>query len=245
LFPAPPDGLNLADVEALPPRPHRARHEMRRQLCGLSQHRHLDVRRHPKCGAFQEPGRRPSHLQSLSVGWHGHRHRFEHGGLEHFQNAVDQNFPKDDSGGLPLIDPKNLTVDLIPSETAPRTESEVRLNETKSQSGGPSLLGSTTNHQMIEMNRRWTRYYLVTACHRRTAGLSCQILIGSMDGPSRAQLNPMPIRPWIPPSNHPLPAPTSLLDDRRPGGRWTYPSATNWKKEDWPYVQPTGPRPHL
>jgi len=189
LFPAPPDGLNLADVEALPPRPHRARHEMRRQLCGLSQHRHLDVRRHPKCGAFQEPGRRPSHLQSLSVGWHGHRHRFERGGLEHFQNAVDRNSPKDDSGGLPLIDPKNLIEDLIPN---------------------------------------------VAACHQMTAGLSCQIRIGSMDGPSRAQPNPMPIRPWIRPSNHPLPALTSLLDDRRPGGRWTYPSATNWKKEDWP-----------
>jgi len=160
--------------------------------------------------------------------------------LEHFQNAVDQNCPKDDSGGLPLIDPKNLTVDLIPSETAPRTvtasrtESEVRLNETKSQSGGPSLLGSTTNHQMIEMNRRWTRCYLVTACHQRTAGLSCQILIGSMDGPIRAQPNPMPIRPWIRLSNHLSPALTSLLGDRCPGGRWTYPSATNWKKEDWP-----------
>jgi len=87
------------------------------------------------------------------------------------------------------------------------------------------------------------RCHLVTACCRRSDGQNSQSLSDSMDGPSRDQLHPMQIRPWIHLWNHPWPVRPSPLGDRRLEGRLTCPSATNWKKKDWPWAQPTGPRP--
>jgi hypothetical protein len=68
---------------------------------------------------------------------------------------------------------------------------------------------------------------------RNLGDLSSPSLIDSMAEPNRARQNLSPIL-WIRPLIRPLPGPTSLMVDRRLGGRWTYPSATNWKKKDWP-----------
>jgi len=58
-----------------------------------------------------------------------------------------------------------------------------------------------------------------------------------------ANWSPIQIRPWIRLWNCPLPDLASPKDVRRLEGRLTCPSATNWKKKDWPCDQPTGPRP--
>ena len=72
---------------------------------------------------------------------------------------------------------------------------------------------------------------------------TCQI----PDGPS----NLMPlerrrqtkIHPWGHPSTNSLPLPHAPPDDWRLGVHWTYPSATNLRRGDWPSAQPTGPAP--
>lgn len=168
----------------------------------------------------------------MNVGWHGHRHRFELEGLAHFLNAIDRNCPKVDSGGLNLSDRKNPNVDSIPSETEPRSVTVSRTVKNcrrMNPSGSLSQIGSTKNHLRIAMNQRRSRCCLVKACRQMKDDLNSQIRTDSTDGP-----NPRPNHPSSRLSNRPWPVPISPLGDRRLGGRWTCPSATNWKKKDWP-----------
>jgi hypothetical protein len=74
----------------------------------------------------------------------------------------------------------------------------------------------------------------VTASRLRPDGQSSRSPNDLMAEPNRDQPNQRPNRPWSRPSNHPLPGPTSPKDARRLEGRLTCPSATNWKKKDWP-----------
>jgi hypothetical protein len=227
----PPDALNLDDVAESPPRPRLAMHEMRRQLADLSLRLHHDGRRRPRFAVFRAPDRRPSRLRCLSGEWRDHRRHCEPEGSEHCQNEVDQNCLKADSDDLILSDPTNQTATVHPIEMMVPNE-------------GLSWFGPTMNRSKNATNSNLSlRFLPERALRQRTDGQNCQSLIGLKGAPNCGQPNQRPNRPWIHPSNRPLPGPTSRQDARRLEGRLTCPSATNWKKKDWAWAQPTGRRP--
>jgi hypothetical protein len=209
-----------------------------------SQRLHLDVRRRPMCAGFLVPDHRPSHLRKLNAVWRGHRRRCEPEGLEHFRNEVDQNCLKLDSGGRNPFDPTNLIVGWSPNAQ------EHRIETTDPNAGlNPFDLKTNrlkTNRLKIATNSSPNRCcHLVTASLPMWDGQNSRSSIGSKAGPTRDQPNRSwpPNRPWIRPSSCPLPDLTSPMDARRLEGRLICPSATNWKRKDWPCDQPTGPRP--
>ncbi len=242
----PPGALSRVDAEGWLPRLRLSRRETRLRLDDQLRHLHPDERRRPMSAVFQVPDHRPSHLRSLSGVWRGHRHRCEPEGSEHFRNEVDQNYLKADSGGRNRFGPKNSTEGLSPSPIATERQTEPTDPNAGLNSFDPKMIHLKKIHPKIGKNWSPNRcLHHVTASRRRSDGQSSRSSIDSMAGPNRDQPNrsPIRIRPWIRLWKCPLPDLASPKDVRRLEGRLTCPSATNWKKKDWPCDQPTGPRP--
>ena len=227
-FLEPPGALSRDDAEEWLPRLRLSMHETRRQLADLSQRLRHDERHRPTCEVFQGPDHQPSRLRCLSDVWRDHRRHCEPEGSEHYRNEVDQNSLKADSDGRNPFDRMNLIVGLNPSAKACQ-------NETMAPNAGLIQVDPKMIH--LRTSKHWSpcrRCHHVTASRLRSDGQSSRSPNDLMAEPNRDQPNQRPNRPWSRPSNHPLPGPTSPKDARRLEGRLTCPSATNWKKKDWP-----------
>lgn len=245
-FLEPPDALSRDDAEGWRPRLRLSRRETRLRLDDQLRPRHPVERHRPMCAGFQVPDHRPSRLRSLSGVWRGHRHRCEPEGSEHFRNEVDQNYLKVDSGGRNRFGLMNSTVDLSPCPIATERRIEMMDPNAGLNPFDPKRIHPKTLHPRIGANWSPNRCsHPVTASRRRSDGQNSRSSIDSTAGPNRDQPNRIPIQihPWIRLWNCPLPDLASPKDVRRLEGRLTCPSATNWKKKDWPCDQPTGPRP--
>ena len=126
-------------------------------------------------------------------------------------------------------------------EGSEHCQNEVDQNFLKADSDGRSPFDRM--NLIVGLNPSAKALRHVTASRLNSDGQSSRSPNDLMAEPNRDQPSQRPNRPWSRPSNHPLPGQTSPKDARRLEGRLTCPSATNWKKRDWPWAQPTGQRP--
>lgn len=233
-------GRHRAGAAAWPLRQRLAMLAMRRQHVGLLRHLRRVERPHPMCVESRAPDLPPSHLQWLNAEWHDHRHRYERGLMERCPNGVGLNQTRVGSDDPNLFDLKNLNGSLIRSRNETEPPNEARnLTENRFRIGLKNPSHPLNGRNSI-VNRQCRR---VRACLPRMNDLNCPMPNGLRVEPNHDRLHSPRTHLGILPLHHPSPDPTSPMDDRRFEGCLTCPSATNWKKKDWPWTQPTGPRP--
>lgn len=231
---------NRADAVAWPLRQRLARLAMHRQPVVLLRRLRRVERPHPMCVESRAPDLPPSRLRWLNAEWHDHRHRYERGPMESCPNGVGRNQTRVGSDDPNLFDLKNLNGSLIrnqnetepPNEARNLTENRFRIG-LKNPSHRLNGRSSTENRQCRFV---WAFLPMMNA-------LNSPMPSGLRGEPNYDRLNSPRTHLGILPLRHPSPEPTSPMDDRRLEGCLTCPSATNWKKKDWPWTQPTGPRP--